>query len=195
MVVVKPQAWIAIKHLREKPICTLCRAVDTPLGKFYAVAEASNEGPMPAVYLTYLKTLPPSEGVLGRSDFNSADRDDKECRSLLDQMEIQLGEYFGGARIDFEIPLAMRGTDFQISVWEGVRQVRYSHRVNYSELAYRLGSPKSARAVGAALGKNPIWIVVPCHRVVGKTGRLVGFAGGLDCKRRLLELETGSEIG
>ena len=195
MVVVKPQVLISIKQPGEKSICTLSRAIDTPLGNFYAVAEAFQEVPQPVVYLTYLKFLPPSEEVLSGASLASTDFLQDKCRSLLDQVEIQVGEYFDGARVSFDLPLAMRGTDFQVSVWKGVRQVRFSYQVTYSELAERLGCPKSARAVGAALGKNPIWIVVPCHRVIGKSGRLVGFAGGLECKRLLLELERGSEIG
>jgi len=175
-----------------------CRLIRTPVGDFYAVAQWVDECDHPGVYLTYLKTHHPVvEGLEVRVPevFAREQHVRKESRSLLDRVQVQLGEYFDGQRQSFELPLAVRGTGFQVSVWRGVYQVGYSHRSTYGELATRIGFPKGARAVGAALGKNPIWIVVPCHRVVGKSGSLVGFAGGLDCKRRLLELEMHAEIG
>ncbi len=104
----------------------------------------------------------------------------------------QLGEYFAGERTSFDLPLAPSGTDFQLRVWEQLRLIPYGTTVSYGELARRLGAPSASRAVGAANGRNPIAIVVPCHRVIGADGSLTGFGGGMDAKRVLLDLETGA---
>ena len=103
----------------------------------------------------------------------------------------QLKEYFSGKRRDFDLPLDPAGTPFQRSVWRQIAKVRFGKTVSYGELARRTGRPGSARAAGAATGRNPIGIVVPCHRIVGANGSLTGYAGGLDRKRALLELEAG----
>ncbi len=103
----------------------------------------------------------------------------------------QLGEYFGGGRRLFSLPLAPVGTEFQRRVWAELRRLPYGATVTYGELARRLGDPGASRAVGLANGRNPISIIVPCHRVVGAGGSLTGYAGGLDRKRFLLELEGG----
>lgn len=105
------------------------------------------------------------------------------------QARQQLTEYFAGQRREFDLPLAPAGTDFQRLVWALLREIPYGETVTYGELARRLGNPKSARAVGMACNRNPIAIVVPCHRVVGSTGSLTGYAGGLDTKAFLLKLE------
>lgn len=104
--------------------------------------------------------------------------------------EPQLQAYFSGHRQHFDLPLQATGTPFQRAVWEALEGVPYGRTVSYAELATRLGKPRAVRAVGAALGKNPLPIFVPCHRVVGSDGRLTGFAGGLAVKQALLELET-----
>ena len=104
----------------------------------------------------------------------------------------QLDEYFAGRRRQFDLPLAPSGSPFQLAVWEELRRIPWGTRVTYGELAARLGKPRSARAVGAAVGRNPISIVVPCHRVLGAGGRLTGYAGGLERKRILLDLESGA---
>ena len=104
----------------------------------------------------------------------------------------QLDEYFGGRRTTFELPLAPRGTAFQQDVWSALRRIPYGDTVSYAELAKTIGRPAAVRAVGAANGQNPIPIVIPCHRVIGTDGKLVGFGGGLDAKRYLLGLERGS---
>jgi len=104
----------------------------------------------------------------------------------------QLREYFAGARRRFDLPLAPAGTPFQLRVWEALRQIPYGETVSYGELARRVGCPNGSRAVGLANGANPLSIVVPCHRVVGAGGRLVGYGGGLGAKRWLLALEQGS---
>lgn len=99
----------------------------------------------------------------------------------------QLEEYFAGARREFSVPLAPRGTPFQLGVWRSLRTIPFGETISYGELAARLGS--APRAVGAANGANPLPIIVPCHRVIGADGSLTGFGGGLPIKRALLELE------
>ena len=101
----------------------------------------------------------------------------------------QLREYFRGTRERFELPLAPAGTQFQLRVWREIALIPFGRTLTYSELAARAGSPGSARAAGAATGRNPLSIVVPCHRVIGADGSLTGYAGGLDRKTRLLEIE------
>ena len=102
----------------------------------------------------------------------------------------QLEEYFAGTRKDFDLPLNINGTEFQVSVLEALRNIPYGETVSYGEIAKRIGRPKAVRAVGAANGRNPIPIVVPCHRVIGSSGDLTGFGGGLDTKEALLRLEA-----
>jgi len=104
---------------------------------------------------------------------------------------IQLGEYFDGEREEFDLPLDPVGTDFQKSAWMALRTIPYGTTVSYGEQASRMGDRRKARAVGAANGRNPISIVVPCHRVVGANGALTGFAGGIGTKAWLLDHERG----
>ena len=101
----------------------------------------------------------------------------------------QLEEYFAGERRDFDLPLEPAGTPFQLTVWAALRDIPYAETINYGQLAGRVGNPNASRAVGLANGRNPISIVVPCHRVIGANGSLTGYGGGLDRKRTLLELE------
>ncbi|HET7844521.1 MAG TPA: methylated-DNA--[protein]-cysteine S-methyltransferase [Xanthomonadales bacterium] len=101
----------------------------------------------------------------------------------------QLDEYFAGARRTFDLPLAPRGSDFQLRVWQALRAIPWGRTVSYSEVARRIGELEAVRAVGAANGRNPLPIVVPCHRVIGADGSLVGFGGGLGRKRWLLAHE------
>jgi methylated-DNA-[protein]-cysteine S-methyltransferase len=101
----------------------------------------------------------------------------------------QVREYFDGSRNTFDLPLAPEGTDFQRRVWKEIARIPYGKTITYAELAQRAGAPGSARAAGAATGRNPISIVVPCHRIVGSDGSLTGYAGGLPRKTRLLEIE------
>jgi methylated-DNA-[protein]-cysteine S-methyltransferase len=105
---------------------------------------------------------------------------------------VQLAEYFAGKRRVFSLPLAPRGTPFQRSVWQALRQIPYGETVSYGELARRLGRTSGARAVGLANGANPLPIIVPCHRVIGADGSLTGFGGGLSIKRALLALEDAA---
>jgi methylated-DNA-[protein]-cysteine S-methyltransferase len=101
----------------------------------------------------------------------------------------QLGEFFNGKRTDFSIPFEFSGTDFQQKVWKQIARIPYGKTITYSELASRAGRPDAVRAAGTNTGRNPLAIVVPCHRVMGKNGTLTGFAGGLDRKQLLLEIE------
>jgi methylated-DNA-[protein]-cysteine S-methyltransferase len=103
----------------------------------------------------------------------------------------QLGEYFAGERTSFDLRLQMDGGAFQRTVWHALTEIPYGETISYGELARRIGRPDLARAVGTANGQNPIAVIVPCHRVIGANGKLVGYGGGLDNKRRLLELEQG----
>ena len=102
----------------------------------------------------------------------------------------QLQEYFDGSRTDFDLPLKLTGTEFQVSVLRALQEIPYGETVSYGEIAKRIGRPRAVRAVGAANGRNPLPIVVPCHRVIGSTGDLTGFGGGLDTKEALLRLEA-----
>jgi len=102
----------------------------------------------------------------------------------------QLQAYFGGELKDFDLPLSLEGTEFQLRVWNALRAIPYGETISYARLAERIGNPKAVRAVGLANGSNPIPIIVPCHRVIGSDGSLTGFGGGLSTKKMLLELEN-----
>lgn len=105
---------------------------------------------------------------------------------------LQLEEYFAGERKHFDLALRPEGTPFQLQVWKALRQIPYGETISYKQLAERVGNPAGTRAVGAANGRNPLPIVVPCHRVIGSDGSLTGFGGGLPTKKWLLELERAS---
>ena len=109
--------------------------------------------------------------------------------AVLAETRRQLGDYFSGTRRHFDLPLAPRGTPFQLGVWRALSTIPYGATISYRELAERIGQPSAMRAVGAANGRNPLPIVVPCHRVIGADGSLTGFGGGLPTKRFLLQLE------
>jgi len=109
---------------------------------------------------------------------------------ILQKCANQLEEYFTQKRTDFELDIAPKGTEFQQKVWQVLQKIPYGKTVSYLEIAQELGDPKAVRAVGMANGKNPISIVVPCHRVIGSNGNLTGYAGGLERKRFLLDLEN-----
>lgn len=112
-----------------------------------------------------------------------------EAHPVLIKTERQLEEYFAGKRKSFSVALDMRGTPFQKQVWDALQTIAYGETRSYGQLAMQLGNPRAVRAVGAATGRNPISIVVPCHRVIGASGKLTGFAGGLDTKAHLLRME------
>ena len=117
----------------------------------------------------------------------------REDNSALRPHARQLTEYFRGKRRAFDIKLDLRGTEFQIEVWNALLDIPYGETISYGELAGRVGRPNASRAVGAANGKNPIPIIVPCHRVIGSDGTLTGFGGGLPTKKALLELERDTQ--
>jgi methylated-DNA-[protein]-cysteine S-methyltransferase len=116
---------------------------------------------------------------------------DPRARPLI-QAKRELDEYFGGRRRIFEVALAAEGTPFQRAVWKAIARVPFGETISYAELARRAGRPGSARAAGAATGRNPIGVIVPCHRIVGTDGSLTGYAGGVDKKRALLAHESGA---
>ena len=154
--------------------CTLT----TPIGELMLTADA--DGALTAVHLP--GRHPAADGW---------ERDD----ALLEPARRQLTEYFAGERTAFDLPLRPAGAPFQLRVWEALNQIPYGETASYGEIARKLGKggrdQRLARAVGAANGRNPIAIVVPCHRVIGANGSLTGYAGGLECKRALLDLEVG----
>ena len=109
--------------------------------------------------------------------------------AVLAECEVQLTEYFSGKRQEFDLPLAPKGTPFEQEVWAALLRIPYGETRSYGVIAKEIGRPDAARAVGAANGRNPISIIVPCHRVVGADGSLTGYGGGLSIKRQLLDLE------
>ena len=122
-----------------------------------------------------------------------ADLVENPAHPMLLRTEKELNEYFSHKRKAFTVPLDMRGTYFQKQVWEALLGIPFGETRTYGQLANQLGNPKATRAVGAANGRNPIAIIVPCHRVIGFSGKLTGFAGGLDAKDHLLKLEGRGE--
>lgn len=155
--------------------------VDSPIGPMTLVAEGEQ---ITGVYMDDQRHLPPNERF-GPPDSGAS--------VVLKEAERQLGEYFTGARTTFDLALAPAGTAFQLRVWAALRAIPYGETVSYGELARRIGQPTASRAVGLANGKNPISIVVPCHRVIGSSGKLVGYGGGLERKQTLLELERSRD--
>ncbi len=119
----------------------------------------------------------------------------EECSASVRECLVQLGEYFSGKRTEFSLMLDPHGTDFQRRVWDQLLHIPFGRTNSYMDLAHGLGDPKTIRAVGRANGSNPIAIIIPCHRVIGSNGDLVGYAGGLHRKRWLLEFESPSQQG
>lgn len=156
---------------------TRFREYASPLGTMWLVANGDSLG---GIYFADQKHLPP----------RGADWREDDSHPALAKAARQLGEYFSGARREFELPLAPRGTVFQQAVWAAIADVAYGERISYGELARRIGRADCVRAAGTATGRNPLGIVVPCHRIVGADGSLTGYAGGLDRKRALLALEA-----
>ncbi len=132
-------------------------------------------------------TLQADESAVSAMRFGAGGAQD--ASPLLDAAEAQLREYFAGARRTFDLPLAPHGTAFQQRVWTALRAIPYGETRTYGELAAAIGSPNASRAVGMANHRNPIPIIIPCHRVIGANGTLTGYAGGLEIKRKLLALE------
>ena len=115
--------------------------------------------------------------------------DTEQPDSLCQAAREQLAEYFAGRRREFHLPLRPAGTAFQKAVWEAVARIPYGQTCSYRDIANQIGRPEASRAVGAAVGKNPIWLIIPCHRIIGSNGALTGYAGGLWRKEKLLALE------
>ena len=113
----------------------------------------------------------------------------QEETELISECRNQLGEYFARKRKTFDLPLAPKGTAFQQKVWSALQEIPYGEVCTYKDIAVAIGNSKGCQAVGGANGKNPIAIIIPCHRVIGKNGKLVGYAGGMENKKFLLELE------
>ena len=132
------------------------------------------------------------DGIRSVSVIDNAESD-KEIPETLRSCAEQLIEYFEGSRQNFDLKLNPRGTDFQKKVWSLLADIPFGKTISYNELSHRLGDPKSIRAAAAANGKNPLWIIVPCHRVIGSDGSLVGYAGGLPRKQWLLNHENSCE--
>ncbi len=153
---------------------TFYDTMSSPVGEL--LLTASPDG-LTGVYL-------PGEGLAPERDWERDPDRFGECRR-------QLEEYFAGQRDTFDLPLAAPGTAFQQQVWNELVDIDFGTTISYSELAQRVGRPNSQRAVGGANGRNPICIVVPCHRVVGANGSLTGYSAGIDAKRWLLEFERG----
>lgn len=118
------------------------------------------------------------------------DKDWQEDSSPFAEVIRQLDSYFTGELDNFDLPLAPQGTEFQQSVWQALREIPYGETWSYGQLAQHIGRPKASRAVGAANGVNPIPVIIPCHRVIGSSGKLTGFGGGLETKEYLLGLES-----
>ncbi|MEV0091106.1 methylated-DNA--[protein]-cysteine S-methyltransferase [Streptomyces sp. NPDC050738] len=152
--------------------------VESPYGPLTLVA---TDGVLSGLYMTAQRHRPPEEtfGVPDPGPFGETAR--------------QLEAYFGGELKDFDLEMRLEGTEFQRCVWGQLRKIPYGETRTYGELAEELGKPGASRAVGLANGKNPIGIIVPCHRVIGSTGSLTGYGGGLDRKQRLLAFEGGAE--
>src|SRR5262245_37140544 len=150
--------------------------VKSPLGDLMLVADASS---LLGLYFVGCDHLPSASGrwVLDPQ------------HPVLQKAAKQLQEYFARKRESFSLPLRLAGTDFQQRVWRQIALIPYGETISYSDLAKRAGAPQAIRAAGTTTGRNPVSIIIPCHRVMGKNGRLCGFAGGLNRKRCLLELE------
>ena len=137
-------------------------------------------------------TLVASEHGLRAVDWGAATKRRKQDSPLLQAAAMQLEEYFAGTRRALDLPLDLRGTPFQLRAWRALAEIPFGTTVTYGEQARRIGVPRAVRAIGAANGRNPLPIVLPCHRVIGADGSLTGYGGGLDVKRWLLAHESGA---
>jgi methylated-DNA-[protein]-cysteine S-methyltransferase len=153
--------------------------IDSRVGALTLVAQ---EGAIVGLYMD-LQRHRPDDNDLGDSDPRG--RAAEPFKTAADQLDA----YFAGELTAFDVPLAPRGSVFQRRVWAALQEIPYGRTESYGELAERIGSPGGGRAVGLANGKNPIGIIIPCHRVVGADGSLTGYGGGLDRKKQLLDLE------
>ncbi|CAL9575391.1 Methylated-DNA--protein-cysteine methyltransferase [Streptomyces sp. enrichment culture] len=152
---------------------------DSPYGPLTLVAD---DGVLCGLYMTGQRHRPPEESFGPRDD------------TLFGEAEEQLKAYFAGELREFTVPLRLTGTPFQRLVWEELRRIPYGETRTYGRLATALGSAAASRAVGLANGRNPVGIIVPCHRVIGANGGLTGYGGGLERKQRLLDFERGAAL-
>ncbi|WP_067450580.1 methylated-DNA--[protein]-cysteine S-methyltransferase [Actinomadura macra] len=150
--------------------------LDSPIGPLTAVVI---DGGLSGLYMDKQRHRP-AEETFGAPTEN---------RETFAAVAEQLDAYFAGDLTEFDLPLNMRGTPFQSRVWAALQEIPYGQTITYGELAVEIGKPSASRAVGLANGKNPISVIVPCHRVVGSTGDLTGYGGGLERKRHLLDFE------
>ena len=149
--------------------------VDSPVGPLFVAADDAG--------LRAIEFRENRHPVKDKGDWSEGDN------AVLRDARRQLGEYFAGTRRTFELPLSPVGTEFQLGVWTTLATIPYGETISYAQLAARVGKPTAMRAVGAANGRNPLPIVLPCHRVIGADGSLTGFGGGLPTKQFLLKLE------
>jgi methylated-DNA-[protein]-cysteine S-methyltransferase len=154
--------------------------IETPIGKLLLVG--AKDGARLALRGIYFEGAPHGSGAVPAAA--------REDAGAFAEVRAQLDAYFDGRRSAFDLPLAPVGTEFQRRVWTALSSIPYGTTTTYAAIARSIGKPRAVRAVGAANGKNPLSIVVPCHRVIGQDGTLTGYAGGLPRKRRLLELES-----
>ncbi len=161
---------------------------DSPVGELLLVGAALPRGERGvALRGIYFATAPHANGVLPAGA--------REDRAAFVDVMAQLRDYFDGKRTSFELDLAPDGTDFQREVWRALAAIPYGKTTTYAAIAQTIGRPSAVRAVGAANGRNPLSIVVPCHRVIGRDGTLTGYAGGVEHKEKLLALEASSRLG
>ena len=156
---------------------------DSPIGPL--LLAASEQG-LRAIYMSRQRHVPDRP----EQNWKPVTREDAAQRAILERAREQLDEYFAGARSQFDLPLDLVGTAFQRSVWKGLCGIAFGATISYGELARRIGNARAVRAVGLANGRNPVSIVVPCHRVIGADGSMTGYGGGIDRKRYLLALES-----
>ncbi|MEM7313087.1 MAG: methylated-DNA--[protein]-cysteine S-methyltransferase [Planctomycetota bacterium] len=168
------------KTFRQLPDDCVAEKVASPIGDLVVIG--NDDG----VHMVLWKEQPNEEPYVSRlTKFPKA-----KTGSPVKQAGKELKEYFRGKRETFDVPVVLRGTDFQQKAWKALQKIPYGKTRTYQQQAVKVGGPEKARAVGMANGKNPIPIIVPCHRVIGKDGSLTGFGGGLETKRYLLELES-----
>jgi len=158
----------------------VCKMIDSPVGRLKLVA--SEKGLVAILWENDNPRRVRLDGLVENGG-----------HAILLETERQLSEYFAGKRKRFSVALDLRGTPFQENVWHRLLAIPFGQTRSYAQLAAQLGNAKAMRAVGAANGRNPISIIVPCHRVIGSSGKLTGFAGGLDVKARLLDLEARAD--
>lgn len=156
----------------------------SPLGELTLVTDGEA---ITGLYMTEHRNAPDPDGHGPRVQPD-------EGPAVLARAAAELAAYFAGELCEFTVPVAARGTDFQQRVWRGLRDIPYGHTWAYAQLADHIGAPGAARAVGLANGRNPVSVIVPCHRVIGADGSLTGYGGGMDRKRTLLALESRAQI-